>query len=503
MSLLFTKKSFYTIIISAIIAFAGLNLLPVNSFLVSVYSFLFLITVPGIFLLFLLRIPIKSFWESASFCVGLSLSFIMIGGLLVNQLLPQFGIMHPLAFKPVLISFSLFLLLLSIVSYRWTNSFTISINSIKRIHLSKYNLYFFASLILFPFLAVLGSISINNGGSNDLIMAMLGGIGIYVLLLIIFNKKVSKILLPSSLYFIGLSLLLMTSLRSQFIAGYDIQWEYYVFQLTKTHHLWNINFYKDAYNACLSITILPTILSDFLRFNDMYIYKVVFQILFAFCPVIIYLFINKYTTSLRAFIAAFYFISFPTFFNDMPAITRQEIGLIFFSLLMLVTFNSTLPKYFRSILFLILGFSVIISHYSTNYVLLFLLLFTYFAKKILSIHKVSNAIAWTFKTAHITRESTISKNPFISGFLLICLFALTFFWNSKITQTSNNFTNVLSKTVNSIFIHSSQDSKSGAVGYSLFSTDKINPQQELQVSNQEKREVKIIIMIKALIKTIK
>lgn len=476
MPLLLTKKTFYTFITCAITLFVGLNLLHINNLLVNVYSFLFLIITPGILLLVLLRVKFKSFWESASLCVGLSLSFIMFGGLLVNQLLPKFGIMHPLALNPVLISFSLFLLLLLVFAYRKTKNFSVSIS---RIHLSKYNLYFFSSLILFPLLAILGSINLNNNRANIFTMAMLGGIGVYVLLLIIFSKRVSQSLFPSSLYFIGVSLLLMTSLRSQFIAGYDVQWEYYVFQLTKIHHLWNIDFYKNAYNACLSITILPTIFSDFLNFNDMYIYKIVFQILFAFCPVIIYLFLKKYTTSICAFIAAFYFISFPTFFNDMPALTRQEIGFIFFSLLVYVTFSLTLPKYFRSILFLILGFSVIISHYSTNYVLLFIFLFAYFAKKILSIPKIGNTVASTFKSIHITQKSTTSKKPFINGFLLICLLAFTFFWNSNVTKTSNNFTNVLSKTLNSIFIHSPQDSKSGEVGYSLFFAEKIEPQKEL------------------------
>lgn len=433
-------------------------------------------TVPGVLLLFLLRVPFRSFWESSSLCIGLSLFFIMVGGLITNQVLPLFGITNPLSLQPILYSFTFLLLLMTGCAYFFTNNMSIAL---KKIQVSRINLSFFSALILFPILAIMNSISLNNGGSNIFGLVLLGGIGIYTLLLIFLNEKLSKSLLPSSLFFMGLALLFMTSLRSNFIAGYDIHWEYYVFQLTKMHHLWSINFYKDAYNACLSITILPTILSDFLRFNDMYIYKVIFQIIFAFCPVIVYLFIKKYTTSILAFIASFYFISFPTFFNDMPALTRQEIGFIFFSLLILVTFSLNLPKYFRSALFLLLGFGVIISHYSTNYALLFLFLFAYITKKILSIPKINNLLSSTLIKLHATRESTPSGKPFISGFLLICLFALTFLWNSRITQTSNNFVNVLDKTVNSIFIHSPQDAKSGAVGYSLFFSAKPNAQAEL------------------------
>jgi uncharacterized membrane protein len=476
MPLLLTKKSFYTFITCIIFVFTGLNLLQLNNYFVYSYTFLFLMSVPGILLLILLRVPFRSFWESSSLCVGLSLFFIMVGGLITNQVLPQVGITHPLSLQPIIFSFSFFLLLLTGIAYFFTSNMSIPI---KKIHVSQIDLSFSSALILFPLLAIMGSISLNSGGSNIFGIILLGGIGIYTLLLIIFSGKISKALFPSSLYFIGLSLLFMTSLRSNFITGYDVHWEYYVFQLTKTHHLWNIDFYKDAYNACLSITILPTILSDFLRFNDMYIYKVIFQILFAFCPVTIYLFIKKYTTSVFAFIATFYFISFPTFFNDMPALTRQEIGFMFFSLLILVTFSLNLPKFFKSILFLILGFGVIISHYSTNYALLFLFLFAYIARRILSIPKINSILTSASKALHATRENGPSEKPFISGFLLICLFILTFLWNSKITQTSNNFVNVLDKTVSSIFIHSSQDAKSGEVGYSLFFSAKVNPQQEL------------------------
>src|ERR1700680_2775123 len=76
-----------------------------------------------------------------------------------------------------------------------------------------------------------------------------------------------------ALFFIGLALLFTTSLRSWYATGHDIEREIYVFQLTNTHHIWSMAFYQDAYNACLSITILPTILTNLLVIQDIYVYK--------------------------------------------------------------------------------------------------------------------------------------------------------------------------------------------------------------------------------------
>ena len=63
-----------------------------------------------------------------------------------------------------------------------------------------------------------------------------------------------------TIYLLSLSLLLMTSLRGWFVTGHDIQREFRVFELASGQGVWNIESFPDAYNACLSVTILPTII---------------------------------------------------------------------------------------------------------------------------------------------------------------------------------------------------------------------------------------------------
>ena len=87
----------------------------------------------------------------------------------------------------------------------------------------------------------------------------------------------------------GLSILFSTSLRGWFITGHDIQHEFAVFQVASRAGYWSIAGHNgDPYNACLSITILPTIIAKITTISAAYVYKVVFQAIFAFGIVPIY-----------------------------------------------------------------------------------------------------------------------------------------------------------------------------------------------------------------------
>ena len=49
-----------------------------------------------------------------------------------------------------------------------------------------------------------------------------------------------------------------------------------------------------AYNACLSITILPTELEQIINVDNPYVYKFFFQLIFALCPVLAYGIARRY-----------------------------------------------------------------------------------------------------------------------------------------------------------------------------------------------------------------
>src|SRR5215471_15031326 len=100
--------------------------------------------------------------------------------------------------------------------------------------------------------------------------------------------------------------------------------EYQVFQLTLQHLTWNMNYYQDAYNACLSITILPTMLQQLTGITSPYIFKFVFQLLFALIAPTIYITLSRYIPRKMALLSTFVFIAFPAFLTDITMLNRQE-----------------------------------------------------------------------------------------------------------------------------------------------------------------------------------
>ena len=474
-----------------------LVLMPIQGFLLnSFFSLFFLLILPGALFLLILGIKQKSFWETISMVVGLSVALIMLVGLGANTFLPKFGVVYPLAKMPLVISLDILLLLLFVIglfkyryeifnSREWVNPFQkikAFAANFRRKHVRRIKgLDIILGLIVFvfPVLSVFGSISLNNGGGNFPTMVLLGGIGLYVFALAVFRDKVVKGIFPTALYFIGLSLLLITSLRGWHLSGHDVQFEYYIFQLTKQNQFWNIGLYKDAYNACLSITILPTILSNFLSLNDIYIYKVIFQIIFAFSPVVVYLFLKKYTTEYLAFIASFYFLAFPTFLNDMPMLNRQEIALLFFSLLLYVLFRREKIKG-KYILLLLYSFGMVVSHYSTNYIAILLLLTTYLGYFVIRTRLIRSIFRKYLKKIFVFKKANkMTKIQRIPIVLIWTLVALTIVWNGLLTKTSNDVVETISRAVVNVGNIFKSENKSIDIAYSLFFSYQIDDRQFL------------------------
>lgn len=459
-------------------------------FLINIFSFILLMILPGALLLKSLEIKTNSFWEEASLTVGLSTVFIMLLGLGINFYFPLLGI-TPLAKIPVLISIDIALLTLFGINFyrhrhwifehksrkklfRWSQYFSKS-----RLHrffrkVKVLDLFLGLFVLTFPALSVLGAISLNNGGGNFFTMVLIGSIGLFVLLIIVFKDNLSEVIFPTAIYFIGLSLLLMTSLRGWYLTGHDVEFEYFIFQLTKVHQLWSIDFYKDAYNASLSINILPTILSHFFNFSDIYIYKIIFQVIFAFCPVIVYLLLRKYTTPFLSFIGSFYFLIFPTFLNDMPMLNRQEIGFLFFSLLLYILFRKKKINN-KPVLLFLFSFGLVTSHYSTNYIATFLIGLTYLVYIVVRMRWTKRFFTRILRLNFILRKvNKFNRKQYIPFSLVVTLFALTLVWNVLLTETSNNLADTIYRAVvnaGSIF---KQENKSIDIAYSLFVSYKVS-----------------------------
>jgi uncharacterized membrane protein len=263
---------------------------------------------------------------------------------------------------------------------------------------------------------------------------MLGGIAIYVFFLVLYREKLNENVYPWAILMISISLLLSGWLRSWFVSGVDINLEYQIFQITKEKAFWSLSNFYHAYNAMLSVTIFPTILSLFAKINNQFILKLFFPLIFMFVPLIVYLISKKYFNEVICFLASFFFMSQYAFITWMEIPIRQEIAFLFFGLMLLVLFTKEIDKNLKKILFVIFGFSMIVSHYSTAYIALAIFLFAYVLTLIYKRHEHRK-----IKKGKLHPHEKAEFH--LTGILVLLLLIFAFLWYTQVTDTANGLIN--------------------------------------------------------------
>lgn len=149
--------------------------------------------------------------------------------------------------------------------------------------------------------------------------------------------KVNERLYPYLLYGIGASMVLMTTLAGPYLVGSDIHLEYYYAQL---HSGGNV--LEPEADIPQATSIVNTVIAPLLPIPLLWTYKVVYPMLFALIPVLLYFVFRKWITTQQAFIASFMVIVFPAFFIELPTIARQMVAEFFFALILYLLVVSSL-----------------------------------------------------------------------------------------------------------------------------------------------------------------
>ncbi len=461
-----------------------------NLQILNIAGFLALMFIPGLLTHLSMRRSRQKlpFWHQFGQVIGWSILEVLLCVLFFNTVLPHLHVPRPLDRHPLLIELSA--LYAGIAIWSWPRLKRFSYRPLP-VRWRPLLLDFAVGIVpvLFVALSVLGALSLNNGGTNLFTLFMLIGMGGYMVLLYCLRNRLRDNTFAWAIYMMGLSLLLMTSLRSWYITGHDIEREYRVFQITKQNGVWNIAAFRDPYYACLSITILPTVIANLLVVPDPYIYKVYFQLFFAVVPVLVFLFMRRYLSRSKAFLAAVYFIAFPTFFTDMSMLNRQEIAFLFLILMLLVVLEKRMARHYRQRLFMAFGIGLVLTHYSTTYSAIFILILVV----------CSRPVFWwlvaRYKNLRIFRQTNISlplrrtarSVPNITLLMVAGLAIAAVLWNSVLTNTSTAGS-VLRTTISSITKGLNEDSRSNDVSYSLLSGGNADPSQQLKAFQKLKVE---------------
>jgi uncharacterized membrane protein len=249
----------------------------------------------------------------------------------------------------------------------------------------------------------------------------------YVAFVCLFNRKFPKRLYPIVIFSISISLLLLISLRSNHIIGSDTHCTYYLFQATLDNLHWSV-VSPSTLDACLSISLLPSIYQIFLNVNPEYLFKVLYSLLFSISPLVVYIISKKYIGNFYAFLASFSFMSQFCFFWT-AASARTNMAILFFALAIMVLFHDGISEFAKRLLFIVFAVSCIVSHYATTYIFLFVLLLTWIGMQI--IHRIlyaSQSAALGIPRTQLKRGVTIT--------IVALFFAMLFFWYSQVTVAS-------------------------------------------------------------------
>jgi len=374
----FGAKSYFLSVISILIITNLVILLDIP-ILRQIFGLVFLVFVPGFFLLSILKLNKLGLLDKIVLSVGLSFAFVMLLGLLINNLLLAIGYPRPLSTNSLLISFSTATIILTIIAYIRNKDVTFSFFNFKLTNSEK---SFLIVPALFPLLSILGMRFMNLTNNNMLLMFLLILIPAYIIFISFSRHKVSERVYPTAIFLISISLLLMYSLRSNHVIAGDTHREYFIFMTTLDNFHWQQLGFANL-DSCLSISLLPAVCQLFLNINPEYLFKLIFSVIGSILPLVVYLLSKKYVGSFYALLASVFFMS-QIIFLQTPSFTRAVVAVVFFALAIWVLFNDNISEFSKRVLFIIFVVSTILSHYGVTYVTFFVLLSTWIGMKMLS-----------------------------------------------------------------------------------------------------------------------
>jgi uncharacterized membrane protein len=468
---------------------AGVNISVVTGFrlpfLGPAMGFWFLMVYP-VYLLYTTSVWRKSsVAERLGYSLTATLLLLMLAGLGINTLLPLLGVPRPLSPIPVVVLGDTLVVSLYLFRRRYP-AMPAWRSQVRAIGPAETRLLAGAGLCVV--LAILGVNRLNNGVGDGLSLVALGGTVVMLLLLLHWREQLRGGVISVTLYLLSLALLLMTSLRGWYVTGHDIQTEYRVFQLAEAHGRWNISDFHDAYNACLSITILPAELAQVVRVDDPYIYKVFFQVIFALCPVLVYAIARRYWSGSVPVLAAVYFMGFPTFFTDLPFLNRQEIAFLFVCAAILLITSTEWSRCQRQLALFVTSLGVELSHYSTMYLFLGMLLVAWVSQHAGAL----NPWAWRRPPglARVTGASWGAMGKTVGTGSIFMVAAIAFAWGSLATHTAGGALADAASAVTGLVGHS-RSVRSGDVSYGLLSERSASPQAVLNNYRQETLQARV------------
>jgi len=418
-------KPFLVVVLAiqaAVLLVVGLNLNGIELPIIrQIVLFVYLIFVPGILILRALNLHDLGSVNTTLYSIGLSIVTMMLVGLSLNVFLPLAGYPHPITLFPLTAALAAFVLVMCAICYVRDRHH--AGNAVVEVEVSLVPRALL--LMLVPFTAVFGTYLVNNYSDNILLLLMIAIIGAIVLV-IGFTGLIPRKLFPLVIFVIALSLLFHNSLISENLVGWDIHQEKYLADSTILNGYWDVSI-NHVINSMLSVMLLAPIISILTNMEIIWVYKIIYPLLFAVMPVVLYQVYRKQSDEKLAFMATFVFVSLVVFFSEMLSLARQEIAELILALILLLIVDRSMNKSRWSLLFIAFCIALVLSHYGLTYIFIGTIILGW---------------ALVYVASKLRKSSLRDVNRRLGPMLIVALLAFCAIWYIY-TSTANPLTTAL------------------------------------------------------------
>ncbi len=344
--------------------------------------FVYLSFIPGLAILSLFRLEENSFLDSVVISMGLSITFVMFIGFIINELYLFLAASQPLSSFPIIVATSVFSLGVFSFEYRRASSSNRKWSSALNVK----SVIPPTMLSLPPVLSIVGAFFVN-------VPIMLLSYAVVAALCIMCIA--SKRLFPPKSYpllvlSVSIALLCQLLLMSRYIVGFDANLEFYVFRMTQINGHWGLlnpiinPLVTQTFNSMLSITVLPTIYTNLMNTQGEIVFKTLYPFIFCMVPLIMYRIFEKRAGEVTGLLSALFFVfSIDAFYGaEALSLNRQIVGEFFLVLSIFVLLNKAIPVNKRRLLLVIFGASIAASHYVLAFMYVAILALIFFFSRI-------------------------------------------------------------------------------------------------------------------------
>jgi len=397
------------------------------------FALVLVVVLPGMTVVAAARVKLESRCAQLALIVGTGAAVLMGWAAASSVILPRLGVPLPLETWPLTIAVNVIVLIMVLCCPKGTDPVLDLLGSIP----PRPSFLVAVGATLLPLAAVAGAERLNTGRGATLNVIVLIGffamLGVSVVKASAWPDGRVQILLFSA----ALSLIYLYTFRSNYLYGFDIQQEFQRFSYTSGGR-WAPPGNGDPYSAMLSITALPTALVKVSGISGISVFKGVYPLFLASVPPLTYAFVRRWLPAPAAAISAAYLVVLGQFAGELSGISRQEVGLFYLALLVVVLFDAGPKSGRRTIMAVGIIGALVVSHYSTSYVTVVVLTLTWV---------VYGFARWIAGLTAGRRTKPRRHQKAINFPIVAFALAFVWLWDVKITGSARNLMSFLSSFV--------------------------------------------------------